>query len=156
MSSAADDNPFWRFSIRLYAKAGVAPQCLALQDEHGVDVNLMLFCLYAGSLGHALSPAQLDTLEACIGAWREHVVVPLRGARRWLKAPPAPFDDAPTAALRDRLKQIELESERLQQAAMVRAVPLAESSVDGSAAHGMDADGDARTGSRDEPPRSLA
>ncbi|MGD9944500.1 MAG: hypothetical protein AB7L76_22925, partial [Burkholderiaceae bacterium] len=42
------------------------------------------------------------------------------------------------------------------QAAMVRAVPLAESSVDGSAAHGMDADGDARTGSRDEPPRSLA
>ncbi len=129
MSPAPADSPFWRFSIRLYAQPGVAPQCLALQDEHSVDVNLMLFCLYAGSLGHALSPAQLDALEACTSPWRENVVVPLRGVRRWLTAAPAPFDDAPTASLRDRVKQIELESERLQQSAMTRSVPLAESGV---------------------------
>ena len=38
---AADpsDSPFWLFSLRFYAQEGIAPACLTLQDEAGVDVN---------------------------------------------------------------------------------------------------------------------
>jgi uncharacterized protein (TIGR02444 family) len=39
------DDPFWRFSLDLYGRPGVAPACLALQDEAGADVNLVLYLL---------------------------------------------------------------------------------------------------------------
>ena len=38
------DNPFWNYSLALYARAEVAKTCLALQDRLGLDVNLLLFC----------------------------------------------------------------------------------------------------------------
>lgn len=121
----SSDDAFWRFSIGLYAQPGVAPRCLELQDRFGVDVNVLLFCLHAGASGRALQPADIAALEQAVGAWREQVVAPLRGVRRWLKSPPAPFDDPHTAGLREGLKRIELESERLQQMAMARVLSLA-------------------------------
>ena len=39
---------FWRFSLSLYRMDGVPPACIALQDGHGLDVNIMLFALVAG------------------------------------------------------------------------------------------------------------
>jgi len=38
-------SPFWRFSLRFYARAKISAICLLLQDEAGVDVNLLLFLL---------------------------------------------------------------------------------------------------------------
>ena len=32
----------WRFSLALYARAGVAQALIALQDAHGFDINLIL------------------------------------------------------------------------------------------------------------------
>ena len=42
------DSPFWNFSLRLYARAGVPDACLALQARHGIDVNLLFCCLWLG------------------------------------------------------------------------------------------------------------
>ena len=48
-------SPFWTFSLRIYGQPGVPPACLTLQDEHGVDVNVLLFALYAASCGRQLA-----------------------------------------------------------------------------------------------------
>src|SRR3954451_355651 len=40
---------FWRFSLALYARPGVAEALIALQDRAGLDVNLILFGLWAGA-----------------------------------------------------------------------------------------------------------
>jgi uncharacterized protein (TIGR02444 family) len=37
-------NAFWDFSLKVYAAAGVADECILLQDRFGIDVNLLLFC----------------------------------------------------------------------------------------------------------------
>ena len=37
-------HPFWRFSLRVYRAAGVQQACLALQEDCGADVNLLLLC----------------------------------------------------------------------------------------------------------------
>jgi uncharacterized protein (TIGR02444 family) len=39
---------FWRFSLALYARPGVADALIALQDRAGLDVNLILFGLWVG------------------------------------------------------------------------------------------------------------
>ena len=111
-------SPFWRFSLRFYRRPEVADACIALQEEAGVDVNLLLFLLWQATLGRQLSQAEIETLEARAGAWRDTTVVPLRGLRRALKSPPA-LVAAPTAELfRTKIKAVELEAERLQQEAM--------------------------------------
>jgi hypothetical protein len=109
-SPAKTKSPFWTFSLRIYGQPGVPPACLTLQDGSGVDVNVLLFSLYAAS---------------CIDPWKKQAVVPLRGVRRFLKDTPAGLDAEGVEALRQRVKAAELESERLQQEALFARWPVA-------------------------------
>ena len=119
-------SPFWRFSLALYSQPGVPPACLALQDKHGVDVNVMLYGLWLATQGRMLSSGDMERIDAAVGPWRSEVVVPLRGVRRVLKEPADAFATPETAALRDRIKAVELEAERLQQEALFRLKQPAE------------------------------
>ena len=79
-------NPFWEFSLDVYARPGVADACIALQDEAGLDVNLILFCLWAGAEGPGrLQPEDLGRAVALASAWQDEVVKPVRAARRAAK-----------------------------------------------------------------------
>ena len=128
MSSAetqpAPVSPFWRFSLRFYRQPKVAEACIALQEEAGVDVNLLLFLLWHATHGHELLPAEVAALEARVGPWREAAVVPLRAVRRALRSPPALVPEATAEAFRTKIKGVELEAERLQQEAMYALVKL--------------------------------
>jgi uncharacterized protein (TIGR02444 family) len=124
-TSAEQGSPFWRFSLRLYRAPGVPEACIALQEEAGVDVNLLLFLLWHAAQKRALNAAELDGLEAAIAPWREATVVPLRQVRRALKSPPDLVAAPSAEAFRNRIKAVELEAERLQQEAMyARVQPL--------------------------------
>jgi uncharacterized protein (TIGR02444 family) len=117
-SSAAQDSPFWRFSLRFYRQPAVADACIRLQEEAGIDVNLLLFLLWHATQQRALSAAEVVEVERRIGGWRDMTVVPLRAVRRALKSPPALVAPAIAELFRTRIKAAELEAERLQQAAM--------------------------------------
>ena len=116
---------FWTFSLAFYGRSGVAAACIALQDEFGADVNLMLFGLWTATLGRSLDDPTLDRLERSCAAWRTTVITPLRAARRALSPPPPgmPFDPALTNALRRKLLAAELDAEHLQQSAMETLAP---------------------------------
>ncbi len=111
-------SPFWQFSLKFYALPEVGPACIALQDEARVDVNVLLFLLWNASLGRALDIDDVKALDATIGIWRDTIVIPLRGVRRALKAGPSIAAPEVTESFRTRIKQVELEAERLQQEAM--------------------------------------
>jgi uncharacterized protein (TIGR02444 family) len=117
-SSLVKKSPFWRFSIKFYAVPGVAPACIALQDQAGVDVNLLFFLLWNATLGRTLSESDVKELDRTIGVWRDTAVIPLRKMRRALKSPPAMLAPDVAEAFRNRIKAAELEAERLQQEAM--------------------------------------
>jgi uncharacterized protein (TIGR02444 family) len=114
----AQGSPFWRFSLRFYRMPGVADACIALQEESGVDVNLLLFLLWQASRRQQLSAHDIASLESKIAGWREATVIPLRAVRRVLKSPPGLVAAPATEAFRNRIKAVELEAERLQQEAM--------------------------------------
>ena len=126
---ASQGSPFWRFSLAFYRLPQVADACIALQEEAGVDVNLLLYLLWQAQQRRRLSAADVSSLEAKIGPWREATVIPLRNVRRALKSPPA-LVAAPTAeAFRNRIKAVELEAERLQQEAMFALPPLGQAAA---------------------------
>jgi uncharacterized protein (TIGR02444 family) len=111
-------SPFWRFSLAFYRVPDVAEACIRLQDEAGVDVNLLLFLLWHAGLERRLSPDDVAAIEARIAPWRDQVVVPLRAIRRAIKTPPAVIESGTAEAYRTKVKGLELEAERLQQEAL--------------------------------------
>lgn len=123
-ASPSAGSPFWRFSLRFYRRPEVADACITLQEQAGVDVNLLLFLLWHAVHKRALSTAEIAELEARIAPWRNTTVVPLRTMRRKLKSPPALVGGATAELFRTKIKAAELEAERLQQEAMHQlAVP---------------------------------
>ncbi len=57
------DHPFWDFSLEVYGAEGVPPACLALQEAHQLDVNIVLFCCWTGATGRgALDIGDFETM----------------------------------------------------------------------------------------------
>ena len=118
-------SPFWRFSLELYARPGVAAACLTLQDRHGADVNLVLFALWLGSRGHQLTPEAGNDLARLARHWQRPIVRPLRWVRRRLKqrtmAAGLPSPEA-VGHWRGRLAEIELALEQAEQLLLEHAM----------------------------------
>lgn len=110
----------WDFACEFYARPGVAAACLALQDR-GVEVTTLLAALWAGASDlPALSPDDFARIEARVGAIQRDVIVPLRRARVALK----PLASEPAARdLREKIKRLELDAERLVLEAIADALP---------------------------------
>jgi uncharacterized protein (TIGR02444 family) len=117
------DNPFWRFSLAVYGKPGVADECLALQRRLGTDVNVLLFCAWAGAArGALLSGGDVAEIAELAQPWHDAVVRPLRAVRNGVKAMPE-FEHAEVQMLRKEILAAELHAEQVEQALLfARAV----------------------------------
>lgn len=92
----------WDWAVSAYDRPPAAAACLALQDNHGQNVSLLLWALWA----------RPDDATAKRGAqaakeWDRTVLAPLRGVRRALKGSEA------GETLREDVKAAELKAERL-------------------------------------------
>lgn len=105
--------PLWDFALDLYGRPGVSQACLTLQDEAGVDVIHLIIIAYADRIGTPLDSGDIIVLRDAMAEWRAGAVLPLRAARRFLKAP-LPILDAEKEVLRDAVKAAELKAEQLQ------------------------------------------
>ncbi|GLS27095.1 TIGR02444 family protein [Marinibactrum halimedae] len=107
------ENDLWKFSLKTYAHAQVAEYCLQLQDEFGVNVNLILWCLWLESRSIAISSEDIHQANLAVALWQERITVPLREDRRALKL--LVEDCFHYLQLREQVKRLELLSEQYQQ-----------------------------------------
>jgi uncharacterized protein (TIGR02444 family) len=110
---------FWRFSLALYARPGVADALLALQDRAGRNVNLILFALWLGAQGRRLAAPELADAAAVIAPLDAAGVAPLRALCRRLKG----AADRDLAALRRRVAGLEIAAERRVQYRLAASLP---------------------------------
>jgi uncharacterized protein (TIGR02444 family) len=118
VTSTNSETPFWRFSLHVYRQAGVGEACIALQDQCGVDVNLLLFLLWLAANRRQLSGQNVADLDAAVRDWRELTIVPIRDVRRRLKGAATLVEANKQEGLRTKIKAVEIEAERLQQEAL--------------------------------------
>jgi len=125
------DNPFWKFSLAVYAAPGVAAECLTLQRALNIDVNVLLFATWLGS-AHTikLADGNFRTINNGIQSWHETVVRRLRTVRQDIKTMPAMTDDA-VKNLRTDIARAELRAEQIEQAMLFELTP---DLIDGPAA----------------------
>lgn len=99
----------WDWAVAAYARPRVADLCLELQDRAGQNAPLLLWAAWARPADAAVLSRAADLARA----WEGAAVIHLRAARRGLKAPLTPIDDAAREALRAQVKAAELAAERL-------------------------------------------
>lgn len=107
----------WTFAVSCYARPGVETACLALQAE-GAEVCLLLCGAWLEAHGVAPTPERLQQLEEIALAWQPRLQ-PLRKLRQDWRA--AAAQDAELNALRERLKAVELQGERILLARLEQA-----------------------------------
>ena len=110
------DNPFWTFSVGLYARPGVAAACLGLQDRHGLDVNVLLYCVWLGAeRGVQVTEADAAQIAARAASWHDAIVRPLRALRVAMKTRQHGAPLTLSDVLRNDIKRAELDAERIEQ-----------------------------------------
>ena len=117
---------FWDFSLQLYGQPGVEKACIELQDKHGADVNTLLICCYAGSLGIVLGKTEFNHLRQAVSDWLSSVLNPLRKVRRTMKPFAGQVKGGQT--LYKKIFSVELDAEKISQnllvAALTNTVPI--------------------------------
>lgn len=111
---------FWDFALARYARAGVAPCCLALQDELGANVLLLLYICWRAAAGETVEGARLDEALRRTEPFDRHLVRPLRAARRTLRAAARALPSPALAAAAERLAARELAAERAEAAVLAQ------------------------------------
>ncbi|MEE2661772.1 MAG: TIGR02444 family protein [Pseudomonadota bacterium] len=119
------DHPFWDFSLQIYMTKGVAQACLELQDTHDIDVNVLLFCLWAGaSRQGTLTTSQMKIITDSVDIWHKDIVRGLRAVRTGMKDSRFYEDDALTESVRQRIQKTEIDCEHIEQLILAGALDL--------------------------------
>ena len=123
MSKNAVDE-FWSFSLAIYARPGVSECLIDLQDRFGADANVVLFCCWCGVSGRpSVDEPLLREAIAQTGIWQSDVVQCLRSLRRHMKAG---IDGVPLSnsdSIREEIKRLEIECERIEQMRLAGLAP---------------------------------
>lgn len=111
----------WAFSVDFYAQSGVSSRLIDWQDQHGIDVNVVLCLCWHTARGMPLDTAAIHALIAAGEPWRVHVIAPVRAARRAIKDVRGLAEMPNAQTLREQLLKVEIDLERAAQTRLQQA-----------------------------------
>ena len=101
----------WRFAEDFYQRPDVENACLHLQAQ-GADVCLLICAAWLDRRNVAISRSRAEQLSAAAQPWQREVVGALRQLRQAWREPA--HSDPALATLREQVKRLELDAERVQ------------------------------------------
>ena len=105
------ENVFWVYSQALYQTTDVEKICLAYQQKLACNVNLLLFCCWAGVQGRQFSAEEIASAADLIRNWDSQVVQQLRQLRQLVKS----VDETDAHAFREQMGELEIIAEQIVQ-----------------------------------------
>jgi len=99
---------FWDWSLNCYDEPDVREAALALQDDHDLNVNILLWCCWLAGEGRDAAPclpAAISTLEP----WSRDITRAIRETRKKLKSHPG------AESLYKAILACELDAEHIEQ-----------------------------------------
>ena len=114
---AVTTGEFWQFSLTFYQNNLVSQRLLAAQEEHNLNINMALFCLYLEQKNLGLSHSQLEALKRQLQPFNQEVTNKLRSLRFEFRHREQEIDGY--ATLKKHLLQAELILEQQEQAILI-------------------------------------
>ncbi|VAW58316.1 hypothetical protein MNBD_GAMMA08-2651 [hydrothermal vent metagenome] len=112
---------FWNYSTQIWTLPNVESLCLELQNDHDINVNLMLYCCWVGDKNLNLNDDDLQILLDTIQPWQT-MIKPLRDSRKLMQqhliAMPANMIDQTL----ENISEMELNAEHMAQLALEKAL----------------------------------
>jgi len=115
MGDTESTSDFWTWSLEHYQQKAVSSTLLKLQDNAGLNVNLLLWCLWCATAYEEIPELVLRKAHDLTSRWSADLAINLRQVRRALKAPPKQANAEKTKILRDVVKKAELSAEEIEQ-----------------------------------------
>ena len=119
---------FWQYACDFYGRPSVTNTCLALQDELGLNVNLLLLLCWCEQNNKQLSSEQISLLTQTVSRWHREYTKPLRQLRRKLS-----LDDSASVKVKQSVFDVEMELEKTEQCLLLGAYNLFDCVVDKNA-----------------------
>lgn len=113
----------WNYSTQLWTLPGIESICLELQSSHAADVNLLLYCCWAGEQQRKLTDINIRSLLKAADSWQT-IIKPLRESRKLMQQnliamPPDLVDQT-----LHNIVEMELNAEHMEQLALDKALAL--------------------------------
>jgi uncharacterized protein (TIGR02444 family) len=103
----------WPYALEVHGRPGVDALLLELQDAHGGSVPYLLWSVWMAASGRSADDATLRAGAELARAWQDAAIAPLRRLRRDLKSPGRIGPQAARERLRNGVKALELDAERM-------------------------------------------
>lgn len=113
---------FWQFSLDVYQQQQLQDKLLTLQNQHGINVNLTLLCLFLNSKGLYLQTKQFEQLHQQLTTFNHTFTESLRQLRSSFKIKQRQLEQY--AALRKHLLAAELLLEQQEQGILIAHLPV--------------------------------
>ena len=118
------DTPLWLFSLKFYSYQRFRESLLAFQDFSGANVNIVLYLLWLASHRRFISLDEVGKIISSTKSWNEEIVKPLRQMRQNLKKNKDGFFSEDILSLREKVKTLELEAEKIEQRTLFNAYDI--------------------------------
>lgn len=110
---------FWDFSVALYETEDVKIHCLKLQDQLGLDVNIiLLLCWLSSSKYGSLDKEIIEKLCQISLTWQKNILSPMRMVRKNVGG----ISGRDSRHVYKSLLQSELQAERAEQAVLIQCL----------------------------------
>ena len=113
----------WPYALEVYGRPGAELLLLTLQDTHGQCVPFLLWSLWLAASGRPASAVTLSAGAELARAWQDAAVAPLRTLRRDLKRRGGAKTAQARSRIRDGVRALELEAERMLLQMLEKASP---------------------------------
>ncbi len=113
--SVKNIDQFWAWSLKHYARDGVEPTLLKLQEDFNANINILLWACWSAENFAQIPDLVIRKSIDQTFALNHNITQRLRGARKFLKnwQSAVPNDDA--EQLREKIKDAELCAEKVEQ-----------------------------------------
>ena len=117
------NSEFWNYSSQIWTLPGTEKVCLELQNKHEINVNILLYCAWAGDKKLCMNDDDLQMLLDTTQPWQT-IIKPLRDSRKMMKQSMLAMPSKMVDQTLKNINEMELNAEHMEQLALEKTLNL--------------------------------
>ncbi|VAW57254.1 hypothetical protein MNBD_GAMMA07-1351 [hydrothermal vent metagenome] len=117
------NSEFWNYSAQIWSLPEVETLCLNLQNNHAINVNILLYCYWIGAKKCILNEDDIQILLDTAQPWQT-IIAPLRDSRKMMQQHLVAMPANMRKQTVFNINEMEINAEHMTQIALEKALNL--------------------------------